>query len=119
MGQSGGKTSLRTPAAKGYIKLSVEYIYPHPILILEVDAMSRNMSMREMSELDEVVRDLIREGEITPPIKKDGWGRERPMCKSCLITFGDGWGALKGFCSSCKHSQNVGCKCVLKCGGGK
>ena len=77
------------------------------------------MSMQEMSELDEVVRDLIRKGEIEPPIVKDGWGDKRAVCKGCFQSFGEGWGALKGFCSSCKHSQNVGCKCVLKCGGGK
>ena len=81
--------------------------------------MSREMSMREMSELDEVVRDLIRKGEIEAPKTKDGHGRKRLVCKGCFQSFGEGWGALKGFCSSCKHTANVGCKCVLKCGGGK
>tara|TARA_B100000809_G_C14798507_1_gene409359 strand:- start:355 stop:603 length:249 start_codon:yes stop_codon:yes gene_type:complete len=40
---------------------------------------------------------------------------ERPDCKNaeCGGT-GDGWGSLGGYCVRCKHTNNVGCKCILE-----
>ena len=39
---------------------------------------------------------------------------ERPDCKNHCGAHGDGWGSLGGYCTNCKHTENVGCKCILE-----
>jgi hypothetical protein len=39
---------------------------------------------------------------------------ERPDCKNSCGAHGDGWGSKGGYCTRCKHTENVGCKCILE-----
>ena len=39
------------------------------------------------------------------------WDRE---CKNKCGAHGYRWGSLGGFCTNCKHTENVGCKCILE-----
>jgi hypothetical protein len=35
-------------------------------------------------------------------------------CKNECGAYGYRWGSLGGFCTNCKHTENVGCKCILQ-----
>ena len=39
------------------------------------------------------------------------WDRE---CKNKCGAHGYRWGSLSGYCTNCKHTENVGCKCILE-----
>ena len=65
--------------------------------------------------IDEYVEIEIERIQIEKSEKKiPKWDRD---CKNKCGAHGYRWGSLGGYCSNCKHTENVGCKCILEgCG---
>ena len=65
--------------------------------------------------IDEYVEIEIERSQIEKSEQKiPKWDRD---CKNKCGAHGYRWGSLGGYCSNCKHTENVGCKCILEgCG---
>ena len=66
--------------------------------------------------IDEYVEIEIERSQIEKSEQKEipKWDR---ACKNKCGAHGYRWGSLGGYCSNCKHTENVGCKCILEgCG---
>ena len=59
-----------------------------------------------MSIEDMISGDAMRDERDVPK-----WDRE---CKNQCGGYGYRWGSLGGYCTRCKHTENVGCKCILE-----
>ena len=66
--------------------------------------------------IDEYIEIEIERSQIEKSEQKEipKWDRD---CKNKCGAYGYRWGSLGGYCSNCKHTENVGCKCILNdCG---
>ena len=62
--------------------------------------------------IDEYVEIEIERSQIEKSEQKiPKWDRD---CKNKCGAHGYRWGSLGGYCSNCKHTENVGCKCILE-----